>query len=281
MHFPLKVNTLHEWSGCKQEWMWRTTGKRKPSPCATNCDLAASARSTLADTSSSLLGKWLKAPWHRVLGRNTGRSANCLSLSGGKVPPPPGLRCYQRWKGAWQWDCLRKEGFGDTSGAVLQHCTPRQHLCTLSWKPVRYGSNSRSHSASIPLETAVKGTKSNNYNTGVCCLQLAHFSFSSTNNICISAPHVPTEEHQEHKRPMGEHHGEEQAQGGQMVVSAHTEPPVPAPLQVLHSVPWEQGTGNYRALIARRFSLPLTTVFLNCKCNPALQCTSCTTATAK
>lgn len=50
-----------------------------------------------------------------------------------------------------------------------------------------------------------------------------------------------------------EHQGEEQAQGGQMLVSAHEQPAVPAPLQVLHSVPWEQGSGNYRALSGRRF----------------------------
>lgn len=90
------------------------------------CDLSASARSPLADTSSSLLGKWLKALWHRVLGRNTGRSANCLLLNGGKLPPPPGLRCHvemkRSWERAWQWDCLRKEGFGDTCGMTHLVC---------------------------------------------------------------------------------------------------------------------------------------------------------------
>lgn len=107
------------------------------------------------------------------------------------------------------------------------------------------------------------------------------FQLFQHHNICFNVPHVLTEEHQEHKCSMGEQHGEEQAQGGQMVVSAHVQPPVPAPLQVLHSVPGEQGSGNYRALISRHFFLPLTTVFLNCKCKTALQCTSCTTAIAK
>lgn len=68
---------------------------------------------------------------------------------------PTTSRCQadatQRWKGAgraWQWDCLRKEGFGDTSTADPQHCTPKQCLPTSSCgNPVRYGSDSRSHSA--------------------------------------------------------------------------------------------------------------------------------------
>lgn len=61
-------------------------------------------------------------------------------------------RCHaelkRSWCRAWQWECLRKEGFEDTSSAAPWHYAPKQHLSKLSCKkPVRCGSSSRSHSA--------------------------------------------------------------------------------------------------------------------------------------
>ena len=147
-------------------WLWTRknakTGEKKsvsppPPPRTTNCYLAASVRSPVADRSPSLLGKCLNAIWQESSRRNAGRSTNCLLLNGGKLLPSSGLltsqpdamqRMKRSWYRAWQWKCLRKKGFDDTSSAALWHYTPKQHLWKLSCKkPVRCGSSSRSHSA--------------------------------------------------------------------------------------------------------------------------------------
>lgn len=67
---------------------------------------------------------------------------------------------------------------------------------------------------------------------------------------------------------MRKHCNGEGGRGGQMVVSDHVYPPVPAPLRVLLAAPGEHGTGKLQGADRQAISLPLTAVLLNAQMHP-------------
>lgn len=166
----------------------QTLGKRKPSPCSTNCCLAASVLNPVADTSSSLLGKWLNAIWHRVLGRNAGISTHHPLLSGGKLLPSSALLrtqtdAMQRWKAAGT-ELGNKSAWGRR--VSMTHPVQPPNTILQSNIPANYSVRSQldveavtwvTQYSSGDWVTAVKGTKSNSNNSGICYLLIASSSF--------------------------------------------------------------------------------------------------------
>lgn len=170
-------------------------GKAIPSPCTSNCDLAVSVLSPMADTSPSLLGKCLNAIWHRVLMRNAGRSTNCPLLNDGKLLPSSGLLRSQRCATQRQKGAGIEPGNESTWGkrASMTHPvqppdTTLQSSISASY-PVRSQLDKEAVAGATQCSsgdwvTEVKGSASNNANPGICYLQIANSSFP---NITVCA----------------------------------------------------------------------------------------------
>lgn len=138
----------------------QTLGKRKPSPCTTNCCLAASVLNPVADTSSSLLGKWSMLFDTESLGGMLAdpHTIPC-SVVGSSQHPQDCSGLLRTWTDAMQrWQAAgtepgNKSAWGrrvsmthpvQPPDTILQHL---QHICKLSGKkPIRCRSSSRSHS---------------------------------------------------------------------------------------------------------------------------------------